>query len=294
MDGTTTGQAKSLADYIQGSGYQTVSVDPSFVEEGGEALAEALNPVPDSQVRRLTPEALDGLTVGEDSSSAIGNALDPAGLDGSTGAPTNALTPELQAEQRLLDQRREELDRREAEQVAAETQRLQQQAQAAAQAERQRFLNYYNSLESDEEKQIASMQYQLHIEKQKASYLEQQMQQTQAQTMADRERIAKNQVIFATARQHQIPNEFIPFLNKADNAEELDNMVVQVKQLMKTHKITAGQQAREERVASGVDVAGGANAGFVPPAGPKPRSGDLLGLIRSRPFQVMQAAVEQS
>ena len=287
MDGNRiAGQTPNLADYIQAGGYQTVELNSSFVDEGGEALAEAINPLAsDESTRRLTTETLANVQTGEDSSSAVGNT------DGNAETAT-PLTAEQQAEESRIAQMQADLERREAAFVQEQEAARRQQAQAAFEAEQRRFLAHYNGIDDPAEKRAAFAEYRAYVAERNAKAASESLQNVTQQTAQQREQIAKNQVIYATMRQEQIPTEFKMFLDKAANADELTQMVGQVKKFMANNKVVTTQAARQERVQSGVDVAGGNNAGFVPPAEPKKRSGDLMGLINSRQHQLINAMVE--
>jgi hypothetical protein len=287
------GQSTSLIDHIQGGGYRTVNLDPSFVDEGGEALAEALAPVPE-ETRRLTPDALAGTIAGESLSGETDNTQETAGPTNQPAGVTSQPTIDPQAEQRLA-QREAEINRRQAEIDRREQEARVQQAQQALRQEEDFVRQRIAATEDPAEKRAIAAEYRALRNGRAAQAMQTQYQQVVQQQTSVSEESAKAQVIFMAAREAGLPQDLIPLLHKANTAEEMDQMIATFKANLRPAQPAAADvnAARQARIDSGVDAATGTKVGFVPPAAPKQRSGDLIGLIRSREHRLVNVAIEQ-
>lgn len=280
------GQSRSLADHISSTGYETVAVEYSPVSEDD-------------------PAALLDLTAqGEDSSSEDGNTAETAGQEGTTEGQTNPTVPDPNAEQiRVLDTRQAELDKREQQIRDAEDAQVVEKAQAALRREEALFNQKLSQTDDPAEKRALLAEFRLTRANRERDFERSQRVAMETSTLEQREANAKNQVILAVMAQEGIPDRFRNFLATAGSVEEFDKLVADAKDMAKEFGLTRTSSAqptakatpeskRQERLDSGVDTPSGNNAGFVPPAAPKERSGDLMGLIKSRGYRMIDISQE--
>ena len=291
MDRELREQMEDLTSYIQGNGgYQTVPLDPSVAELGNRDLSEQLAPVSDDATRRLTPEALSGTLVGDALSGATGN-VDSSSATGQSGL---GVTP--QSGQPVVDvaQLQREFERVQNE-ATVNANAARSMAQLAARREHDAFVARLNATVQDPNERVARYnQFRLQQEQVRTAALQGQINQINADANQQREMAARNQLISEAARDNGITDpELVQFLYDAQSPDHLQDLVQRVKRLAVNSQTAQTQVQREQRINAGVDVAGGASAGFTPPKQPKERSGDLIGLIRSRGHSVIPTYIEQ-
>lgn len=290
MDPELQVQMKDLASYIQGNeGYQVLPLDQSVAEVGNRELAEAMNPVPDQAVRRLTPEATEGTDVGEPSSGVTSDAGSTAGLGAQNAGVTSHPSVAFDAERQSLQRQLADVQRRE---EAANAAAIRMANQAALREEE----NFRLQLAQEPDPAIRAQKYVAFKEKQadaRVNAIQAQLDGIKFQTNQDKEEFAKRQIAVVTAQQYGLAPEDLMYLQMAQTPEEMESVAVDLARRAGKTRQTTTQQTRQQRIESGVDVAGGEQAGFVPPKAPKERSGDLIGLIRSRQPQLVNAFIER-
>lgn len=261
------GSGTSLQDYISGVEPQTIEADQFDVTDLGQILGSGYHPLNDPSDAGDGTERID----------------DPAGVTTQAGAPEGTEKPlqgDIEAERQA---------RLAAEQRARELEQAQQeQARQAAQQEHLRIQSAINSIpdpETRRAKQLEYDNYRLTIQAQQQREQVQRLQQQQEQQAI---RSAKAMVITNTMLTNQLPAHVRPLLEAATSPEHLDVLVASLKQMGVSSaqaQPTEAQQRMQQRLESGADIAGGAVGSAAIPEGPKKRSGDIIGLIQSTPYQ---------
>jgi hypothetical protein len=273
----TGGQPMDLGQ-LMSQGYQTVSLDADAVEVGSETLAEYLNP----NTANLQPDVsrfqgagvADVQQVASEEQGAEGLTNQPQNV---SGAVDNQLVADLQSE--LANVRQQA-------QIAQEL--LVQAANEKAAAEERAFIE---SLKDEDEAVAAKklLDYRTRQYQARERFLTGRLENIAKQADSDQQAIAKRQVAFILATENGLPREMVQFLDTAISPDDMRQKAALLGQMVKGQTQAQRTVQRQARVQSGVDVAGGDRSGNVPPKEPKKFGGDILGYIRSRPRQRVDA-----
>lgn len=259
------GLGDSLQDFISGVAPQTIEANQFDVTDDGQILGTGGHPLNGES------DAIDGTGTELD-----GQGTTNPGGDGSGTA--NSLNADIEAERRArlaAEQRLGELERQRAE-----------EAQRAAQEEHSRIQQQINAIQDPSLRRSKQLEYDNYRLRAYAQQQAKEANDLRNENTAANVQRAKAYLITQTMLTNGFPAEVRPLLETAQSPEHLDVIAATlVQQLPRGSAQSAPAQRMQQRIDSGVDTAGGSVASPTIPAGPKARSGDLMGLIQSTPYQ---------